>query len=72
MAKCDIRPQSNDKIGVGTSKCKIRTEFKSQIGFRMSTIFGPSSKVQKGFRLSKCDIQPQFECQNRISNVKMR
>ena len=35
-----------------------------------NAIFGPGSKVQKGFRLSKCDIRPQFECQNRISNVK--
>ena len=22
--------------------------------------------------MSKCDIQPEFECQNRISNVRMR
>ena len=29
-----------------------------------NAIFGPSSKVQTGFRLSKCDIRPQFECQN--------
>ena len=39
MSKCDIRPESNDKIRI---------------------------------RMSKCDIRPEFECQNRISNVKMR
>ena len=22
--------------------------------------------------MSKCDIQPEFECQNRISNVRMQ
>ena len=25
-----------------------------------------------GIRMSKCNIRPEFECQNRISNVKMR
>ena len=66
-------PIQMKKIGFRRSKCKIRTEFESQIGFRISNaIFGPSSKVKIGIRLSKCDIRPQFESQNRISNVKMR
>ena len=26
-------------------------------------------KLKKGFRMSKYDIPPQFECQNKISNV---
>ena len=33
---------------------------------------GPSSNVKIGFRMSKCDIRPEFECQNRILNVKIR
>ena len=36
------------------------------------TIFGQKSNVKIGFRMSKFDIRPQFECQNRTSNVKMR
>ena len=38
------------------SKCDIRPELYDKIGVRMS----------------KCDIRPEFECQNRISNVKIR
>ena len=29
-------------------------------------------KVKIDFRMSKFDIRPEFECQNRISNVKIR
>ena len=32
----------------------------------------PSSKVKIGFRMSKYDIPPDFECGNRILNVKLR
>ena len=35
-------------------------------------IFGPISHVKIGFLMSKYDIQPDFECQNRILNVKIR
>ena len=35
-------------------------------------VFGPNLNVKIELRMSKCDIQPEFECQNRISNVKMR
>ena len=35
-------------------------------------IFGPISHVKIGFLMSKYDIQPGFECQNRILNVKIR
>ena len=35
------------------SKCNIRPDLNDKIGFRMS----------------KCDIRSEFECQNRISNV---
>ena len=38
-----------------------------KLGFRMS----PIRTCQIGFRMSKCNIRPQFECQNRILNVKM-
>ena len=37
-----------------------------------NAIFGPNSNVKIGLRMSKCYMQPEFECQNRISNVKMR
>ena len=49
-------PNSNVKIAFRMSKCDIRPELNDKIGLRMS----------------KCDIRPEFECQNRISNVKMR
>ena len=42
-----------------------------KVGFRMSK-FGPCSNVKIVVRMSKCDIPPEFECQNRISNVKIR
>ena len=32
----------------------------------------PSSKVKIGFRMSKYDIPPDFECGNRILNAKLR
>ena len=35
-------------------------------------IFGPISHVKIGFLMSKYDILPDFECQNRILNVKIR
>ena len=49
-------PCSNVKRAFRKSKCDIRPELNDKIGIRMS----------------KCDIRPEFECQNRISNVKMR
>ena len=73
MAKCDIYgdPNSNDKIGFRTSRCDIRPEFESKIGFRMANaIFVPSSNVKIEFRLSKCNNQPSLECKNMA--VKMQ
>ena len=35
-------------------------------------VFGPGTNVKIEFRMSKLDIRPRFECQNRISNVKVR
>ena len=37
-----------------------------------NTIFGPSSNVKIGFGMSKYDIRPQFECQNKILNDKLQ
>ena len=38
----------------------LKKEFECQ-----TVIFGPSSNVKIAFRMSKCDIWPKFECQNR-------
>ena len=73
MSKCDIQLEFECQNMISNIRVRYSTEFESQIRFRMSNaIFGPSSKAQKGYRLSKCDIRPQFECQNMISNVEMR
>ena len=42
-------------------------EFECQI-----TIVGFSLNVKIGFKKSKYDIRLQFECQNKISNIKIR
>ena len=55
------------------SKCDIRSQFECQKAFRMSKYdIRPESNDKIGIRMSKSDIRPEFECQNRISNVKMR
>ena len=46
-------------------KYDIRPQVEGQ-----NTIFGPSSNVKIGFRMSKNDIRPDFECKNRVFNVK--
>ena len=56
MSKFDIRPLFECQIGFRMSKCDIRPELNDKIEGRMS----------------ECDIRPEFECQNRISNVKIR
>ena len=44
-----------------------------KIGLRsQSAIFSLNSNVKIGFLLSKCVIPPEFECQNRISNITLR
>ena len=45
----------------------VKIELRNQ-----NAIFSLNSNVKIGFRLSKCVIPPEFECQNRTSNVKMR
>ena len=73
MAKCDIHgdPNSNDKLGFRTSKCDIRPEFESKVGFRMANaIIHTSSNVKIEFRLTKCDNKPSLECKQKA--VKMR
>ena len=49
-------PCSNLKIAIRVSKRDI----------------GPELNDEIGIQVTKCDIRPEFECQNRISNVKMR
>ena len=74
MSKCHIRAEFecqnrilNVKIrysaAVRMSKFDIRPE---------NAIFGRYSKDTIRFLMSKFDIRLQFECQNRILNVKMR
>ena len=36
-----------------------------------NNIFGPNSNVKIGFLMSKYDIRSQFECPNKIVNVKI-
>ena len=62
MAKCYIRPNSNDKIGYQTSKCNNRPEFESQnrIIRYLAQVLQPYSNVNVGFRMSKCDIRPEL------------
>ena len=44
-----------------------------KIGLRsQNAIFSLNSNVKIGFLLSKCVIPPEFECQNRISNITLR
>ena len=37
-----------------------------------NSVFGPNLNVKIGLQMSKCDIQSEFERQNRTLNVKMR
>ena len=46
-------------------------ELRQNIKFCYSK-FGLNSNVKKGFGMSEYDIRPQFECQNRTTNVKIR
>ena len=66
-------PSSNVKIKL---QCQIRYSAPVRISKSdfecQNAIFGPNSNVKIGFRMSKCDIRPKFECQNRISNVKIQ
>ena len=83
MAKCYIRPNSNDKIGY-----QIVINSNPSYIFQIVGIFGPSLNVKIGFQkakcyirpnsndkigyqTSKCNNRPEFESQNRISNVKI-
>ena len=61
MSKCVIGPNANVKIGFRMSKFDIwpKFEFKN-LNFKNMVLN------------VKCDIRPEFECQNMISNIKMR
>ena len=81
MIKYDICPNFEcQNSGFRMSKYDLECQITILALFRMSkkdveyknTIIGPSSNVKIGFRMSKYEIRPQFECQNRILNVKIR
>ena len=74
MSKYDIRPDFECQNRI----LNVKIRYSAQV--RMSkldseyqkTIIGPISIIKIGFRMSKYDIRPKFECQNRILNVKIR
>ena len=49
----------------------IRIRISKKYSRCQSTISGPSWNVKIGLRMLKFDIQSQFECQHKISNVKI-
>ena len=74
MSKYDIQPDFecqnrilNVKIRYSAQVRRSDKDFECQ-----NTIIGPSSNVKIGFCMSKPDIWPQFECQNRILIVEIR
>ena len=56
--------------GGGSGECDPRIEAIVKLKSRGSDWVG--SNVKTGFPMSKYDIRPEFECQNRIWNVKIR
>ena len=73
MSKYDFRPKFECQTRISNAKIRylllvpmLRLDFDC-----LNSILGPSSNVKIGLRMSKYDIRPQFECQNRISNVKI-
>ena len=74
MSKFDIRPEFECLNRISN----VKIHYLAQI--RMSnwdlecqnSIFGPGSNVKIGFGMSKFDIRPDIESQNRILNVKIR
>ena len=75
-SKCEIRPEY--KCQKRISNVHVNIKYSSWI--RMSKKYlechnlfiAPNSNVKIGFLMSKLDIRPHFECQNRILNGKMR
>ena len=64
--------QMTNRISMVEMRYSVRIR-KSKWNFECkNSVFGPNLNVKIGLRMSKCDIQCEFECQNRISNVKMR
>ena len=72
MVNAIFGPSSNVKIEFRLSKCDNQSSLDCKKYECQNAIFGPNLNVKVGFRMSKFDIRPLFECQNRISNVKMR
>ena len=64
--------QMTNRISKVEMRYSVRIR-KSKWNFEFqNSVFGPNLKVKIGLRMSKCDIQPEFEGQNRISMVKIR
>ena len=73
MSKFDIRSEFECQkyFECQNSIFGPNSKFKKDFGCQ-NAIFGPNSNVKLGFRMAKCNIRPEFECQNRISNGKIR
>ena len=74
MSKFDIRPEFECQNRILNVKIRYSVQVRmSKYDFECkNSIFGPNSNVKIGFRMLKFDIWSQFECQNRILNVKIR
>ena len=74
MSKCDIRSKFECQKRILNVKIRYLARIRmSNKDFEcQNAIFGPSSNVKIGFRISKFDIRPEFVCLYRILNVKIR
>ena len=73
MSHFDIQPEFEYQNRISNVKIRYSVPFRmSKKDFECrNVIFGPKSNAKIGFRMSKFDIWPEFECQNRISDVKI-
>ena len=72
MSKCHIRPEFEyrNKI-VNVKRRYLAPDRMSKYDFKcQNTIFGLSTNVKIVFGMSKYDMGPLFERQNRILNIK--
>ena len=71
MLNFDIPPQKEcRKTKTKSEKRKAKNEKRKTKN--KDTIFGLNSNVEIGFQMSKYDIRPQCECQNRTLSVRRR
>ena len=65
MSKCDRLPEFEWQNRILNSKMRYSTPVRmSKKDFEscQNAIIGPNLNVKVGFRMSKCDIRPEFEC----------